>query len=174
MLAPKKRDEIFPRTYETIAAFVEKFLHIQGFIKPEARRLVTDNPFTGEKVDLSTLIAYLVNEYVKFTDAVNTTRKELENNPDLAEAYERQLTTRGKLATVLSEAIAYLYASGLVDEGVGKQIEELRIENAKLKAEVAKWTSDYKELKEKYDFLDQLNSDKFRTDVKGGDSNGQH
>ena len=161
--------------YETVETFVEKFLHIPGFIKPEASHLETHNPFTGERTDLSTLVGYVVNEYVKFTDAVNTTRSVLESSPHLADAYERHLMTRLQLATFLSQVIAYLYAHELVDEGVGKEVQELRIENAKLKGELSKCISDYKDLKEKYNFLDQLNSDKFgTTDVKGGDNDRQN
>lgn len=133
--------ETFPRMYEDIEAFVSKFRSHRLRIKDEGRSVPIKNPITGQKTNLSALIADFVPEYVRLTDAVSSVKKELPTDPDrYGPAYLKANENRLKIAISFSHAIASAYVLNLVDED-SNELDGLRRKNEELKARVADLTA---------------------------------
>jgi hypothetical protein len=147
-------DEIFPRMYEGIEAFVSKFNSGTLHIKEQGRSLEMKNPLDGKKTNLTTLIGYLVPTYVRFADAVKAVKKEIPSNPEeYVPMYLDACKKRLKTATALSQTIAYAYAFDLIDEGSDSEFDELRKDNAKLKEDIDDLTRKLEKCQKNYEGL---------------------
>jgi hypothetical protein len=147
-------NEVFPRTYEGVEAFVSKFNRIR--IKKEGQSIEFKHPFSGRNMSFTELIAILVPEYLRFTDAANLTKKRVESHPDLIPQYEEAHMKRLETAVYLSHMIAYGYAFGLFDEGLDEEVNELKRSNAELTNQVGDLTRKLETCQENYEGLRKL------------------
>lgn len=153
-MANKDEGLTFPRMFEGVEAFVSKFNRIR--IKKEGRSIEYKHPVTGKKMSFTALIAGLVADYVRFTDAANSAKKSMESDPSFVPLYQEADTNRFKAATYLSYLIAYGYASSLFDEGLDEKVDELTRENAELKSRVADLTVKLEACEKNYEGLRKI------------------
>lgn len=154
------------RMYEIIEDFVSKFDKI--IIKEEARSVKMKDPITHENTDLTSLIGHLVADYVRLTDAVNSSMKE-PASPDRDYLLTGGRINRLTTAIGLSEAIHLARARHLLDEGLEKKLTELEEKNATLESALQRCKEEYQALKEKYDGFRRLVRDPLSTVEEDGE-----
>jgi len=142
-------EEVLSRTLEGVEAFISKFQRLR--IKKEAQSMPVKNPFDGTRTNVTSLIAYLVSHYERFSSATKKAKRDFQTDPiQFGQLYQEAIMKRDKAAMCLSQMITFAYAYGLIDEGEGleNKLDELKKNNAELEARIFQLSSDLKKCRE--------------------------